>query len=49
MWITFPDTNRKPLEEIAALFGDGDEVAVFENQIGYNTQCHEIKIEKDSK
>ncbi|KAH9211041.1 general substrate transporter, partial [Leptodontidium sp. 2 PMI_412] len=22
MWITFPDTNRKPLEEIAALFGD---------------------------
>jgi len=29
----FPDTLHKPLEEIAALFGDDDEVAVFQRDL----------------
>lgn len=29
----FPDTARKPLEEIAALFGDQDEVVVFQRDL----------------
>lgn len=33
MWIWFPDTNGMPLEEIAALFGDTDEVAVYQAEI----------------
>jgi Sugar (and other) transporter len=33
MWIFFPDTKGLPLEEIAALFGDEDEVAVYQREI----------------
>lgn len=33
MWFWFPDTNGMPLEEIAALFGDTDEVAVYQAEI----------------
>jgi hypothetical protein len=33
MWIWWPDTNGVPLEEIAAIFGDGDEVAVYRAEI----------------
>lgn len=33
MWFTFPDTNGLPLEEIAALFGDAEEVAVYQQEI----------------
>jgi hypothetical protein len=29
----FPDTARKPLEEIAALFGDESEVVVFQREL----------------
>ncbi|KAL6240266.1 hypothetical protein RBB50_012832 [Rhinocladiella similis] len=31
IWLTFPDTLNKPLEEIAALFGDDDLVAAYED------------------
>lgn len=30
----FPDTLHKPLEEVAALFGDADLVAVYQRQLG---------------
>jgi hypothetical protein len=33
MWFLFPDTNGLPLEEIAALFGDEDEIAVYQREI----------------
>lgn len=33
IWVWFPDTKGVPLEEIAALFGDDDEVAVYQAEI----------------
>lgn len=33
IWLWFPDTNGLPLEEIAAIFGDADEVAVYQREI----------------
>lgn len=33
MWFLFPDTNGLPLEEIAAIFGDEDEIAVYQREI----------------
>ncbi|KAH7084273.1 MFS transporter [Paraphoma chrysanthemicola] len=33
IWTWFPDTNGMPLEEVAALFGDQDEVAVYQAEI----------------
>ncbi|KAF2642444.1 MFS transporter [Massarina eburnea CBS 473.64] len=33
MWFWFPDTNGLPLEEIAAIFGDEEEVAVYQAEI----------------
>lgn len=33
MWFLFPDTNGLPLEEIAALFGDEKDVAVYQREI----------------
>lgn len=33
MWLFFPDTRGLPLEEVAALFGDADEVAVYQRDI----------------
>ena len=33
MWIWFPNTNGMPLEEIAAIFGDEDDVAVYQREI----------------
>jgi hypothetical protein len=33
IFFTFPDTLGKPLEEVAAMFGDNDLVAVFQDDI----------------
>lgn len=33
MFFTFPDTLNRPLEEVAALFGDDDLVAVYERDV----------------
>ncbi|KAK6374026.1 hypothetical protein LTS17_007996 [Exophiala oligosperma] len=33
IWFWFPDTNGLPLEEIAAIFGDADEVAIYQRDI----------------
>lgn len=33
---TFPNTRHKPLEEIAAMFGDASEVVVFQAELGKN-------------
>ena len=35
LWF-FPDTRGKPLEEIAALFGDQDQVAVYQSELSNN-------------
>ena len=33
MYFTFPDTLNKPLEEVAAMFGDDDLVAVYQRDL----------------
>jgi hypothetical protein len=33
LWVFFPDTRKLALEEIAALFGDEDEIAVYQRDI----------------
>jgi hypothetical protein len=42
MWVFYPDTRGKPLEEIAAIFGDEDEVAVRQADVLINPETHEI-------
>jgi len=42
MWIWFPDTNGLPLEEVAALFGDSDEVAIYQRDIEVDFATHAI-------
>jgi len=33
IWLFFPNTKGLPLEEIAAIFGDEDEIAVYQREI----------------
>jgi MFS family permease len=42
MWIYFPDTKGLPLEEVAAIFGDADEVAVYQREIEIDRNTHAI-------
>ena len=42
MWFFYPDTRGKPLEEIAAIFGDDDEVAVRQADVEIDAVTHEI-------
>jgi sugar porter (SP) family MFS transporter len=42
MWIYFPDTKGLPLEEVAAIFGDADEVAVYQREIEIDHTTHAI-------
>lgn len=42
MWIYFPDTKGLPLEEVAAVFGDADEVAVYERELDIDPTTHTI-------
>jgi hypothetical protein len=44
LWKFFPDTRRMPLEEVAALFGDADEVAVYQRDIAILAGTHELGI-----
>lgn len=39
---TFPDTRRLPLEEIAALFGDAHEVAIYHQEIEVDNETHTV-------
>jgi hypothetical protein len=42
MWFFFPDTRGKPLEEIAAIFGDEDEVAVRQAEVEIDPVTHDF-------
>jgi MFS family permease len=46
LWIalTFPDTRKKPLEEIAKLFGDEDLVMVYQKDIRVNAKTDEASV-----
>jgi len=50
--VFFPDTKGKPLEEIAAIFGDEDEVAIYQSQIRVDNTTQAVfghHLEKESK
>lgn len=47
MWIFWPDINGLPLEEVAALFGDADDVGVFEADIEIDPNTHTITEKGD--
>lgn len=42
MWLFFPNTKGIPLEEVAAIFGDADEVAVFERELDVDPFTHKV-------
>ncbi|KIW49678.1 hypothetical protein PV05_11332 [Exophiala xenobiotica] len=42
IWIFFPDTRGMPLEEVAAIFGDADEVAVYQREIEIDETTHTV-------
>ena len=42
VWFYYPDTRDLPLEELAALFGDADEVAVYQAEIVVDHNTHAI-------
>jgi hypothetical protein len=44
MWIYYPDTKGLPLEEIAAIFGDEDEVAIHQADITIDHNTHAIIV-----
>jgi MFS family permease len=48
-WIafTFPDTRKKPLEEIAKMFGDEDLVMVYQKDIYVDATKDEIVVQHD--
>ena len=52
MWIYFPDTLGLPLEEVAAIFGDADEVAMYQRDIAIDMQTKTIvdrRVSADGK
>jgi hypothetical protein len=53
MFFLWPDTNGLPLEEIAAIFGDADEVAIYQAEITIDHNAggivvHRIGDDKES-
>lgn len=42
MFFVFPDTNGLPLEEVALIFGDADEVAIYQRDIEIDHTTHTI-------
>lgn len=42
MLFFFPDTKGVPLEEIAAIFGDADEVAIYQREIEIDHTTHTV-------
>ena len=42
IYFTFPDTLRKPLEEVAQLFGDDDLVAIYQKDIRLDDEKKEV-------
>ena len=49
VWFYYPDTRHMPLEELAALFGDEDEVAVYQAEIVVDHDTHAIVDHHDEK
>ena len=45
LWIVLPETAGVPLEEIAALFGQNEEVAIFSADFQKNVDTGELMVE----
>ncbi|GAB7356255.1 hypothetical protein MBLNU459_g7068t2 [Dothideomycetes sp. NU459] len=48
MYTSFPDTLNKPLEEVAALFGDSDLVAIYQNELQVGKENGVVLVETKS-
>ncbi|OCL08881.1 MFS transporter [Glonium stellatum] len=48
IYLYIPETKGVPLEEIAALFGDPDEVAIFSENIQLNRETNELVINNNA-
>ena len=46
MLLVFPDTKNKPLEEIAAMFGDDDLVAVYLSDVDVISNANAVDNDK---
>jgi hypothetical protein len=46
MWVFWPDTNGLPLEEVAAIFGDADEVAIYRDDIEIDEETKAVRVRK---
>lgn len=44
MWFFFPNTKGLPLEEVAAIFGDRDEVAIYQRDIDIDEDHHIVDL-----
>ncbi|KAK5233553.1 hypothetical protein LTR47_005175 [Exophiala xenobiotica] len=44
MWIYLPETKGLPLEEIAAIFGDKDEVRLYLNEVEIDPTTHKLQV-----
>lgn len=45
-WFYIPETKGVPLEELAALFGDDDEIVVYMKDIHVDHNTHELVVDK---
>ena len=47
VWVFFvlPETNGVPLEELAAIFGDDDEIAVYMKDIHVDHTTHQLVVD----
>lgn len=43
MWFFFPDTRGLPLEEVAAIFGDEHEVAIYQRDLEIDAAHHIVE------
>jgi MFS family permease len=48
IFFLFPDTHDRPLEEIAEIFGDRDEVAIYQRDVIFDPTTHTV-VEQDNR
>jgi hypothetical protein len=46
MYLTYPDTLNKPLEEVAKLFGDDDLVAVYSRDVDIDLYREDVLVQE---
>lgn len=46
LWWATPETNGLPLEEIADIYGDKDDIVVYQREIRVDRNTHKLVVEK---